>query len=285
MFGFGKKEKKDKKRTEPELDAELKAFAADYEPEELDILAVTGPVGFGGVKRGSFWQASIGLTAWMEEDSPDIHQEEIPLFTLADNSLLDFLRQRTPPDFIIKFQGRREKNGKSMLLLNLPEPGFDPDLKAILEDLKAILEAQKQSVTLEVDGLGLFTLNRRVRWFEAEIDWCGASVQLDFDQGEPEEMAKAQEVARTLLADAENWDRRVREYAAGELTSLANDWAEGEEELTPEDFMARMELSAIQVEPDGEFEFWFEDGEMFYGHSIHVMGNLTDGPDWAQMEG
>lgn len=278
MFGFGKKEKKDKKRTEPELDAELKAFAADYEPEELDILAVTGPVGFGGVKRGSFWQASIGLTAWMEEDSPDIHQEEIPLFTLADNSLLDFLRQRTPPDFIIKFQGRREKNGKSMLLLNLPEPGFDPDLKAILE-------VQKQAVTLEVDGLGLFTLNRRVRWFEAEIDWCGASVQLDFDQGEPEEMAKAQEVARTLLADAENWDRRVREYAAGELTSLANDWAEGEEELTPEDFMARMELSAIQVEPDGEFEFWFEDGEMFYGHSIHVMGNLTDGPDWAQMEG
>ena len=278
MFGFGKKEKKDKKRTEPELDAELKAFAADYEPEELDILAVTGPVGFGGVKRGSFWQASIGLTAWMEEDSPDIHQEEIPLFTLADNSLLDFLRQRTPPDFIIKFQGRREKNGKSMLLLNLPEPGFDPDLKAILEE-------QKQSVTLEVDGLGLFTLNRRVRWFEAEINWCGASVQLDFDQGEPEEMAKAQEVARTLLADAENWDRRVREYAAGELTSLANDWAEGEEELTPEDFMARMELSAIQVEPDGEFEFWFEDGEMFYGHSIHVMGNLTDGPDWAQMEG
>ena len=102
---------------------------------------------------------------------------------------------------------------------------------------------------------------------------------------EPEELAKAQEVARTLLADAENWDRRVREYAAGELTSLANDWAEGEEELTPEDFMARMELSAIQVEPDGEFEFWFEDGEMFYGHSIHVMGNLTDGPDWAQMEG
>jgi len=73
MFGFGKKEKKDKKRTEPRLDAELKKFAADYQTEELDILAVTGQVGFGGGKRGSFWQASIGLTAWMEEDSPDIH--------------------------------------------------------------------------------------------------------------------------------------------------------------------------------------------------------------------
>ena len=69
MFGFGKKEKKDKKRTEPGLDAELKRFAADYQTEELDILAVTGPVGFGGGKRGSFWQASIGLAAWMEEET------------------------------------------------------------------------------------------------------------------------------------------------------------------------------------------------------------------------
>lgn len=165
-----------------------------------------------------------------------------------------------------------------MLLLNLPEPGFDPDLKAILEELK-------KPVTLEAEGLGTFTLDRRVKWFEAEIDWCGAKAVLDFDQGEPEEMAKAQETARALLADAEGWDRRVREYAAGELTGLANDWAEGEEELSPEDFIARMELAAIQVAPDGEFEFWFDDGEMFYGHSIHVTGNLQEGPNWAQMEG
>ena len=275
MFGFPKK---DKKRTEPRLDAELKRFAADYQTEELDILAVTGPVGFGGGKRGSFWQASIGLAAWMEEDAPDLHREEIPLFILADNSLLDYLRQRTPPNFIVKFQARLAKDGKSMLLLNLPEPGFDPDLKAILEELK-------KPVTLEAEGLGTFTLDRRVKWFEAEIDWCGAKAVLDFDQGEPEEMAKAQETARALLADAEGWDRRVREYAAGELTGLANDWAEGEEELSPEDFIARMELAAIQVAPEGEFEFWFDDGEMFYGHSIHVTGNLQEGPNWAQMEG
>ena len=275
MFGFLKK---DKKRTEPGLDAELKKFAADYQAEELDILAVTGPVGFGGFKRGSFWQASIGLTAWMEEDSPDIHREEVPLYILADHSLLDYLRQRTPPDFIIKFQGRLAKDGKSLLLLDLPQPGFDPDLKAILQE-------QKKPVTLEAEGLGLFTLERRVKWFETEIDWCGGKAALEFDQGEPEEMARAQDTARTLLADAADWDRRVREYAAGELTGLANDWAEGEEELSPEDFIARMELAAIQVAPEGEFEFWFDDGQMFYGHSIHVTGNLQEGPNWAQMEG
>ena len=49
--------------------------------------------------------------------------------------------------------------------------------------------------------------------------------------------------------------------------------------------MERMELESIEVRADGSFEFWFADGEMFYGHSIHVSGNLTGGPDAAQMEG
>ena len=34
--------------------------------------------------------------------------------------------------------------------------------------------------------------------------------------------------------------------------------------------MERMELDAIQISADGHFEFWFNDGEMFWGHSIHV---------------
>lgn len=46
-----------------------------------------------------------------------------------------------------------------------------------------------------------------------------------------------------------------------------------------------MTLEAIQVDGEGGFEFWFDDGDLFYGHSIHVAGNLEKGPDWAQMEG
>ena len=267
------------------MDAELKRFAADYQTEELDILAVTGPVGFGGVKRGSFWQASIGLAAWMEEDAPDIHREEIPLFILADNSLLDYLRQRTPPNFIVKFQARLAKDGKSMLLLNLPEPGFDPDLKAILEELK-------KPVTLEAEGLGTFTLDRRVKWFEAEVDWLGQDVRLEYDQGPEEDMKAAQAQAKALLAGAADWDRRVRERAADELLELANDWSQeiededgGAKPVTREQFMERMELESIEIGGDGSFTFWFGDGDLFYGHSIRVSGDLENGPDEASMEG
>lgn len=286
MFGLFKKkgeEPEEKAREkQPEQSGEnarFKEFAARFLPEELTILAVTGANGFGGDKRGGeeLWTASIGLTAWMEEDSPDIHRGEFVLSTIGDDQLLEILRQRTPRDFIIKFRGRVSEDGKRLLLLDLPEPGFDPDLKAILEE-------QKKPVTFEEEGLGVFTLNRQVNWFEANVDWLGTEISLVFDR--EEDRAACVQNAKALLADAAGWDKRVREYAADELVSLANDWAEdGEEPITREQFMERMEPESIEVRADGAFEFWFADGDMFYGHSIHVQGNLTDGPSTAQMEG
>ena len=96
------------------------------------------------------------------------------------------------------------QDGRRILLLDLPEPGFDPDLKAILEE-------QKKPVTQWVDGLGTFTLDRRVKWFEAEVDWLGQDVRLEYDQGPEEDMKAAQAQAKALLAGAADWDRRVRE--------------------------------------------------------------------------
>ena len=116
---------------------EARAFAAQFLPEELSVLAVTGPNPFaGGPREDGLWVASMGLTAWMEEDGPDLHREEIRLVTLADPRLLGFLRQRALPDFLIKFRARLSADGSQLLLLDLPQPGFDPDLKAILEEQK-----------------------------------------------------------------------------------------------------------------------------------------------------
>ncbi len=290
MFGLFKK-----KGEEPEEKAQeqnpaqntenkqFKAFAAKFLPEELTILAVTGANGFGGGKtRGeALWTVSIGLTAWMEENSPDIHRGEFVLSTVGDEQLLEVLRRRTRPDFIIKFRGRVSEDGRRLLLLDLPEPGFDPDLEAILEE-------QKKPVTFWEEGLGTFTLNRQVDWFETEIQWLGAEISLVFDA--EEDRAEVLRKAKALLADAVSWDKRVREYAADELLELANDWAEQMEDEEPqeiarEQFMERMELESIEIRADGSFEFWFADGDLFYGHSIHVSGDMENGPDDAGMEG
>lgn len=283
MFGLFKskgekpEEKERKPLPEKQENRQFRELAAQFAPEELTILAVTGANGFGGGKTSGeeLWTASIGLTAWMEEDSPDIHRGEFVLSTIADDQLLEHLQRRVPRDFIIKFKGRVSEDGKRLLLLDLPEPAFDPDLKAILEE-------QKKPVTFWEEGLGTFTLNRQVDWFETEVDWLGGQISLVFDA--EEDRAEVLQRAKTLLAGAASWDKRVREYAADDLLASANDWAE-DEEITREQFIQRMELESIEIRADGSFEFWFADGDMFYGHSIHVSGDMEHGPDDAAMEG
>ena len=285
MFGlFQSKGEKPEEPIQNTENKQYKALAAQFQPEELSILAVTGANGFSGGKTGKekLWTAHLGLTAWMEEDSPDIHRGEFVLTTIADDRLLDVLRQRTPPDFIVKCKGRVSQDGQRLLLLDLPVPGFDPDLKAILEE-------QKKPVTFREEGLGTFTLNRQVDWFETEINWLGTEISLTIDMEEARE--EALQNAKTLLASAADWDKRVRECAADELLQNANDWNQEMEKdgetptITREQFMERMELESIEVMADGSFQFWFADGDMFYGHSIWVSGDLENGPDEASMEG
>lgn len=273
-----------------EVPQEFRALGQDFLPEELNILAVTGASGFGGGRSQGekLWTASIGLTAWMEEDSPDIHQGGFRLVALADDRLMDYLRQRVPRDFIIKCRARLSVDGSRLLMLELPQPGFDPDLKAILDE-------QKKPVSTWVEGLGTFTLNRTVDWFEATVDWLGSEIALDFDRGVPEEMASAQETGRALMASQADWDPPgallCRPRAALPGQRLGGGRREEEDEdsgaplVTQEQFMERMELESIQLLPQGGFEFWFNDGDLFWGHSIHVTGSLEAGPESAQMEG
>ena len=286
MFGLFKKKEAPKPEPPATREDPLQKLSAQFSPEELSILAVTGPAGFSGSRmdNSELYLASIGLTAWMEEDSPDIHREEIPLVTLADETLLGFLRQRTYPDFLIKCHARRSLDGQRLLLLDLPQPGFDPDLKAILEE-------QKKPESVFVEGLGTFVLNRRVKWFEAEVDWLEGKVRLNYDQGPEEQMRAAQETARALMADQAGWDEKVRSYAADHLLEPVNGCSAGDgeedslQELSREDFLSRLELDAIQVNGDGGFEFWFNDGELLWDDSSRVSCTLADGPTAAQMEG
>jgi hypothetical protein len=46
-----------------------------------------------------------------------------------------------------------------------------------------------------------------------------------------------------------------------------------------------MTWAAVTAHPDGSFEFWHDDGDLFYGHSIYIRGSLSGGPNRADIPG
>jgi len=280
MFKLFKKKEEPVKAQEDSVQKspEMQAFAAQFDTREQTILAVTGSSGFGGGKLpdGQLWRAGIWLSAWMDEDELEIHQERVQLETLADQRLLSYLIQRVPRDFIIKVKVRPALDGQRFFMVELPQPAFDPDLKAILEQ-------QKKPRVLEDEVLGQFVLNRSAGWFEQEADWLDQDIQLTFDPGEEEQ--KSLDTARTLMAGQEDWDARIRSFAAQQLAHLAKDWdGEEEEPIDQEQFIQRLEPESLQVGPDGSFHFWFQDAQMLWSHGIRVSGTVEQGPLEARTE-
>ena len=46
-----------------------------------------------------------------------------------------------------------------------------------------------------------------------------------------------------------------------------------------------MTLETIDVAERESYDLWYNDGELFFGHVIHVSGNLNEGVTDARMEG
>lgn len=278
MFGRSKKKKEEPRNAEAqEQNQEYKAFAADFPGEETDILAVTGGSSLDTEQsgEGGLWRISMGLTAWKDEYTQELRQGEGRLEAIVDDNLLEHLRARLPRDFLIRATVRPSEDGTRFLMTDLPKPAFDPELKAILEE-------QKTPVTLEADGLGTFTLSRTMNWFQAEVDWVGQPIQLIFDQDENQDDSLA--AARTLMGDREDWDRRVREFAARQLLDQINDAVQEDGPVTEEQLLDGLEAESVQVFANGAVEFWLHDEELLWGRAIHVSGTLADGPAEAELE-
>lgn len=275
MWPFGKKEKTEKKLS-PEQQR-VQEFAAQFENEEIDLVALTGPEGLCADPDGEtgLLLVSIPLTAWMDEYDGVVHEQAAGLVTLADERLRSFLRGRVYPDFIIKVKARPGLDGKSFQLIGLPEPGFDPELKALLE-------RQKTPESVQVEGVGQLTLNRRLGYLQGEVAWAGSAPQLTLE-ADKEAREELFAPAARLLAQAADWDERARALARDALLDQVNGQLEedGEDAVDGETFTGLMEPESIQLSPAG-VALWYG-SELLCGQSICVTGTV-DGPEGAALD-
>lgn len=277
MWLFGKKKEQERKLT-PEQE-QVQAFARRFDAREMTLVAVTGMQGESHAREteDALWTVTVPLTAWMDTFDNVVHNQPAVLETLADDRLLGYLIQRLPRNFIIKAKVRPALEGDAFQLVDMPEAGFDPELKAILDE-------QVKPVTLDGGELGAFTLNRSVNQFQAEIKWLEETVLLAFDRGQEEQGAL--DAAASLLTEAESWDERVRTFAAGRVLEQVNDLSAEDEEgqpLTADELAEQLELELVQVEGSDGVTLWLG-SDLLYGRSIRVDTTLSAGPVDAVLE-
>jgi hypothetical protein len=155
------------------------------------------------------------------------------------------------------------------------------------EELEELSEELRKPVVIVTKRFGDLVLDRSIGLFEADTKWNGREVRIRFPLDEEEVSELALNTAEALWSEEAEWNMRIEECAVEELLDLRNDtWRQdGEPELTAVQFVARMALTDISITSEGEFEFWYDDGELFWDHAIMVSGDLQNGPTDAGIHG
>jgi hypothetical protein len=144
----------------------------------------------------------------------------------------------------------------------------------------------KQS--LESTRFGPLVYDPTHEWFEAGTTFGGQSIAINLSAPNDEGAARLLANAEAMAADEAGWFARLQECAAG-LVDISNEWNEDQDDWTgPIDrdgFISRISLESIVLHEGDRFEAYFNDGDLFWGHSIVVSGTMADGPQEAATAG
>lgn len=247
------------------------------------VIAALGATGAQSMRQVD-WTLIVPLAAWREEGQP-VRRAPLTLRQGVDENRLESLRRHLLPYRVVRVRARVALNSE----FDIPRAQIEEFLGSDPEDseLTHIASELQRTVTLEDDFFGQLVLDRSVGWFQGTARWNGTLIKIYLSVDDSVACDTSLKVARALWSDQASCERRAKDMAVEELLQIKNDhWLdEGQAPITAEQFRSLLTIESVTTSPDGTFEFWCEDGDMFAGHAISVFGNLEKGPLRATLEG
>lgn len=138
------------------------------------------------------------------------------------------------------------------------------------------------------DELGTFIMKDPVndRSYSGEISWLGENVYVDLycssDGSHTADIALGN--LRRLVENADDWDKKVREYIADDMSDedgTVEIWGDDEDDeddvsqITREEFLSRISAGFINIYPNGDIFFDYNLDEMFTDHGMGVSADIS----------
>lgn len=139
--------------------------------------------------------------------------------------------------------------------------------------------------TITDDYLGILQYDRRFNSYEGKIK-DNLDNEIEFTIDIDDNLEELIDYTRQLFKKYLNRDDELKLYAASQLLDIYNDvWNETDIEITEGEFASRMLLEGITVYSDRSMTFYYQDGDLFYGHSITIYLDESGNLESAQIEG
>ncbi len=115
--------------------------------------------------------------------------------------------------------------------------------------------------------------------FRGKHSWSKMMIEIIFYTDENQSLTPSLEIAENLWTAEHDWNERLEDFITQKLIPLKNkSWLEkGEPLLTEGECKKRIKLLSITIFPEGQFEFYYHDDDIFDGHTIQITGTQENG--------
>ena len=134
----------------------------------------------------------------------------------------------------------------------------------ILDEIKK----ENMPKTVTIKNFGKFIYNKKLKSYKLVKE----EIEYYFSADNKEELKKVKNIFSNI--ELTQFIEKAKEYTAHKLLKLKNDlWLkEDEKEVTKKDFKNRMKFTSLYVFSESA-NFYFDDGDLFWGHTIEVTIN------------
>lgn len=250
----------------------------------IDIIGLVGANGAAGVRAtGDPWSLVMDLVAWRKVGGA-MQRDRLIVCEEVTHELLTARRAAIGPYQIVRFNARFE-------------PSENPDwLRAtvteflgVADDSDLATEAIRlQQPVLHTDPrFGVLRFSRELNWYEGRAAWMNTPVKLYLEAANEAALADVCPHAYRLWDEQIQWDSQIRPKIIAEFLDLKNETWRDEDEpaLSADEFIGRLSIDSIMVHLDGSFIIYYNDDDMFSGHSIEVLGSFDEGITAASLAG
>ena len=244
-----------------------------FRARKRSLIGLIGANAPGGSRsEGNEWKLVISFVAIREPDSSAAERNVHCAMTVSHKDLRRHM-DRLKPYQVIEVEVDDDSDPHRIIITKIKRIGLKD--KALL----AIAEKLRESVIFDGGELGEFVLDRRIGCYTGNVEWQNRTIKLRLESSHAEEPVKAMEWAKILLNAEDTWNARIGAFVIEKMLDMKNgEWRDDDEtEITGPEFLKRMVPTSLELTEEGSFTFWFDDGELFFGHSIMVDGHLESG--------
>ena len=180
---------------------------------------------------------------------------------------------------IVRLKVRKEKALYGLYTRFLLEDIIDTNYKD--NDLNIILEKYSKPVYYKDEELGDFDLDKSINMFSKDMLWTDDNISILFENIDEELNQKSVDIIKKIFANKKDIDKKLKEYISENMLEDANSWNDDADKphINKEEFSKLITLTSITI-CENIITFYFDDGDIFWGHTIVIDSdydfNFTD---------